>query len=222
MGQMLALDPAEIERLAAQSNYPEWGISGRCNYVTERGKLCLGLSGNKAQHAELALRAGIDVVWIGARTTACPFVTQEIAEALRGTDIPVFVKNPASVDLDLWIGAVERFARCGLSRLGAILRGFKTFIRPDDTCPPYRNTLFWEVADRFRAELPGLPMLCDPSHIGGARCHIAPLSREALSRGYDGLIIETHCNPAEAMTDAAQQLTPEALARLMESIAVPV
>ncbi|MBP3299296.1 MAG: hypothetical protein J6L73_06440 [Muribaculaceae bacterium] len=190
--------------------------------VKERFGMLTATEVGTPRHAELALRAGIDVVWIGARTTACPFVTQEIAEALRGTDIPVFVKNPASADLDLWIGAVERFARCGLSRLGAILRGFKTFIRPDDTCPPYRNTPFWEVADRFRAELPELPMLCDPSHIGGARCHIAPLSREALSRGYDGLIIETHCNPAEAMTDAAQQLTPEALARLMESIAVPV
>ncbi len=166
-----------------------------------------------ARHAELALRHGVDILWIGARTTASPFAVQEIADALAGSDIPVLVKNPVCADLELWIGAVERLYMRGLRRLGAIHRGFKVY--GEST---YRNSPIWEIAAGLRAAMPGLPIICDPSHMGGRRDLVEPLAARAMESGYDGLIIESHCNPAEALSDASQQLTPTALATLLDRL----
>ena len=178
----------------------------------ETGLLTATEVGN-ARHAELAMKAGVDILWIGARTSASPFAVQEIAEVLAGEDVPVLVKNPVCADLQLWIGAIERLYLRGLRRLGAIHRGFKTF---GDTT--YRNTPHWEIAAALRAELPSLPIICDPSHIGGKRSLVAPLSQQAMSMGYDGLIIESHCNPDAALSDAAQQITPTTLTALLDQL----
>ncbi len=188
--------------------------------VKERyGMLTATEVGTPAQ-AEAALAAGVDMLWIGARTTCCPFTMQEIADVLKGEDLPVLVKNPSCADLELWIGAIERLHLAGVHRLGAILRGFKTFIHPETAEPPYRNTPFWDEAERFRAEVPGLPMICDPSHIGGARVHLPHLMAEAIRRNYDGLMIESHIDPAHAWTDASQQVTPMQLAGIFRKIGV--
>ena len=164
-----------------------------------------------AAHAREALEAGIDILWIGARTTSSPFAMQEIADCLSGTDAAVLVKNPVCADLDLWIGAVERLYLAGLQRLGVIHRGFKV---PGTT--DYRNAPLWEIAEAFRREFPEIPMLCDPSHMGGTRERVAPISAEAIARGYDGLIIESHMDPESALTDARQQVTPSSLAAILE------
>ncbi len=178
----------------------------------ETGLLTATEVGN-ARHAELALRAGVDVLWIGARTTASPFAVQDIADALAGCDVTVLVKNPVCADLELWLGAIERLYNCGLRRIGAIHRGFKTF---GETI--YRNTPHWEIAEQLRRELPGLPLICDPSHMGGVRSLVAPLAQKAVSMGYYGLIVESHCNPDAALTDAAQQITPACLAGIVSEI----
>lgn len=162
-----------------------------------------------AAHVDKALEAGMDILWIGARTTVSPFAMDEIAEALRGTDIPVLVKNPVCPQVELWIGAFERLAMRGVERVGAIHRGFKT-----GSDPAFRNPAHWDVTDLLRQEMPHLPVICDPSHMGGKRELIAPLTEEALARGYDGVMIETHCNPDSAWTDAAQQITPSQLAAI--------
>lgn len=175
----------------------------------ETGLLIATEVGN-ARHAELALKAGVDILWIGARTSASPFAVQEIADCLAGCDIPVLVKNPVCADLDLWIGALERLYGSGIRRIGAIHRGFKTF---GDT--RYRNTPHWEIAEALQRAIPGLPVLCDPSHMGGRRDLIEPLSSHALGIGYDGLIIESHCNPDAALSDAAQQITPRQLEEIL-------
>ena len=169
-----------------------------------------------AEHARLAVEAGVDLLWIGARTSASPFAMQEIAETLRGTDKPVLVKNPVCPDLDLWIGAMERLYNCGIRRLGAIHRGFKTYGQST-----YRNPPCWELVEEFHQELPEIPLICDPSHMGGSRALVAPLSLTALDKGYQGLIIESHCNPAAALTDAQQQITPDDLGRLIRKINLP-
>ena len=169
-----------------------------------------------ARHAELAVEAGVDILWIGARTTASPFAVQEIADALAGSDVTVLVKNPVCADLDLWIGAVERLYMRGLRRLGAIHRGFKVY--GEST---YRNTPLWEMAAGLRSALPGLPLICDPSHMGGRRDLVEPLASRALERGYDGLIIESHIDPSHALTDASQQLTPSALSSLLTRLGIP-
>ena len=165
-----------------------------------------------AAHAELALKAGIDILWIGARTTASPFAVQEIADCLRGCDIPIMVKNPPCVDIELWEGAVERLYNCGIRRLAAIHRGFKTTEKNG-----YRNAPLWDYVSRFRESIPGIPMLCDPSHMGGCRDKILPISTEAYLRGYDGLIIESHYNPDSALTDSFQQITPSRIASVLSS-----
>jgi chorismate mutase len=157
-------------------------------------------------HVFEALKTGIDILWIGARTSANPFAMQEIADALKGVDIPIFIKNPVNPDLELWIGAIERIYGAGLHRIGLIHRGFSSYDKN-----MYRNMPLWHIPIELRRRYPNLPILCDPSHIGGKRELIAPLSQQAMDLNYDGLIIESHCNPDKALSDAAQQITPDVL-----------
>jgi len=167
------------------------------------------------RHVFEALKAGVDLLWIGARTSANPFAMQELAGALRGVDIPVLVKNPVNPDLELWIGAIERLYNAGLRRLGAIHRGFSSYDRTI-----YRNQPQWHIPIELRRRLPQLPLLCDPSHIGGKRELIAPLSQEAMDLGFDGLIVEAHCSPDCAWSDKAQQVTPQGLAYICRSLVI--
>lgn len=158
------------------------------------------------EHVELALKYGIDILWIGARTTANPFAMQAIADSIRGMDIPVFVKNPVNPDLELWIGAMERINQAGIKRIAAVHRGFSSYEKKI-----YRNQPMWQIPIELRRRIPDLPIICDPSHIGGSRKLIAPLCQQAMDLGFDGLIVETHCNPDKAWSDANQQVTPEVL-----------
>lgn len=164
-------------------------------------------------HVEAALKAGVDMLWIGARTTPNPFSVQAIADALQGTDIPVFVKNPLNPDLQLWIGALERMFVAGLKRVAAVHRGFHWFERT-----PYRNSPMWEIPVRLKAAFPKLEMICDPSHIAGDRNLLAGIAQQALDLNFSGLMIETHIDPAVAKSDAAQQLTPKDLAILLNGL----
>lgn len=158
------------------------------------------------EHVELALKYGIDILWIGARTTANPFAMQAIADSIRGMDIPVFVKNPVNPDLELWIGAMERINQAGIKRIAAVHRGFSSYEKKI-----YRNQPMWQIPIELRRRIPDLPIICDPSHIGGSRELIAPLCQQAMDLGFDGLIVETHCDPDKAWSDAKQQVTPEVL-----------
>ena len=164
-------------------------------------------------HVEQALKHGIDMLWIGARTTVNPFYVQEIAEALRGVDIPVMVKNPLHADIALWLGAIERFSQVGVKRLAAIHRGFYT-----DQPAPFRNEPRWELNFELRTRMPELPILCDPSHIAGRADLVAEVAQTALDINLDGLMIETHINPKVALSDAAQQITPVQLDILMDNL----
>jgi chorismate mutase len=157
-------------------------------------------------HVFEALKAGTDLLWIGARTTANPFAVQELADALKGTDIPVLIKNPVNPDLELWIGAIQRIYGAGISRIGVIHRGFSSYDKKI-----YRNLPLWHIPIELHRRYPNLPIFCDPSHIGGKRELIASLSQQAMDLNFDGLIIEAHCNPDEAWSDAAQQITPDVL-----------
>jgi len=168
-----------------------------------------------AKHVFEALKAGIDILWIGARTTANPFAMQEIADALRGVDIPVLVKNPVNPDLELWIGALERINQAGLKRLAAIHRGFSSYDKKI-----YRNLPQWHIPIELRRRIPNLPILCDPSHIGGKRELVAPLCQQAMDLGFDGLIVESHCNPDCAWSDAAQQVTPDILDYILNLLVI--
>jgi len=165
------------------------------------------------EHVESALKAGIDMLWIGARTTPNPFSVQAIADALRGVDIPVFVKNPINPDLQLWVGAIERLASAGITRLAAIHRGFSWFERT-----PYRNSPMWEFPIRLKAAFPHLELICDPSHIAGHPDKLAEIAQQALDLNFSGLMIETHTDPALARSDAQQQITPKALRTLLASL----
>lgn len=162
------------------------------------------------RHVFECIKFGVDLVWLGARTTANPFLVQEIADALRGTDIPVLVKNPVNPDLDLWIGALERLNRAGIKKLGVIHRGFSTFEKIQ-----YRNDPQWQVAIELRSRFPELPFFVDPSHMGGSKDYIQEISQRSLDLGFEGLMIESHCNPTCALSDAKQQLTPEELRDLL-------
>ena len=166
-------------------------------------------------HVEAALAGGIDLLWIGARTAANPFAMQEVADALRGHDIPVLVKNPVSPDLELWIGAVERIHNAGIRRLGVIHRGFTSIDKS-----LYRNHPLWAIPIELRRRYPQLPIFCDPSHIGGKRELIAPLAQQAMDLGFDGLIVESHCSPDEAWSDKNQQITPQALAYILRNLVI--
>ena len=158
------------------------------------------------EHVEQALKHDIDILWIGARTTANPFAVQAIADSLKGTDVPVLVKNPVNPDLELWIGALERINGAGIKRLGAIHRGFSSYDKKI-----YRNLPMWQIPIELSRRIPGLPIGNDPSHIGGRRDLIAPLCQQAMDLGMDGLIVESHCNPDKAWSDASQQITPDIL-----------
>lgn len=162
------------------------------------------------KHVRECLDHGVDVVWIGARTTSNPFLVQEIADALAGSDIPVLVKNPANPDLDLWIGALERLNRAGIRKLGVIHRGFSTFDKIK-----YRNDPHWEIAIELRSRYPELPFFVDPSHMGGSKEYLLEISQMSLDLGFEGLMIESHCNPSVALSDAKQQLTPEELSDML-------
>ena len=162
------------------------------------------------EHLELALKAGIDGVWIGARTTTNPFATQLIADALQGVDTAVIVKNPVIPDVDLWVGAIERIYNSGVRRLAAVHRGFGTH-----QTTPYRNAPHWSVPIELHRRLPELTILSDPSHIGGRRDLVAQLSQQALDIGFTGLMIECHPTPDTALSDAQQQVTPEALKEIL-------
>ena len=166
------------------------------------------------EHVHLALKHGITILWIGARTTTNPFAIQAIADALEGhSDVCVLVKNPISPDLELWIGALERINRAGITKLAAIHRGFSSYQNK-----LYRNVPMWQIPIELRRRVPELPVFCDPSHIGGARHLVAPISQQALDLGFEGLIIETHCAPDEAWSDATQQITPDVLADIVKSL----
>lgn len=166
-----------------------------------------------AHHVAAALDADVDILWIGARSTVNPFTVQEIAEALKGTNKPVLVKNPVNPDLALWIGALERLLSQDVKNLGVIHRGFSTYRKTK-----YRNIPNWQIALDFRNQYPNIPMLVDPSHICGNRTGLAAIAQEALNVGYDGMIIETHADPDAAWSDAAQQITPEVLANLINNL----
>ena len=166
-------------------------------------------------HVKAALDAGVDVLWIGARTSANPFAMQEIADALVGVDVPVLVKNPVNPDLELWIGAMQRLYNAGLRRIGAIHRGFSAYGKH-----LYRNMPQWHIPIELRRRLPNLTIFCDPSHIGGKRELVAPLSQQAMDMGFDGLIIESHCEPDSAWSDKSQQVTPEVLNFILHTLVV--
>lgn len=166
-----------------------------------------------AKHVELALKYDIDILWIGARTSANPFAVQEIADAIKGTNIPVMVKNPINADLALWMGAIERIAGAGIKKIAAIHRGFSTYEQSK-----YRNRPLWRIPIALKDKLPGIPVICDPSHIAGARDLIAEVSQKAMDADMDGLMIETHNNPDRAMSDAKQQVTPESLNEILRNL----
>ncbi len=168
-----------------------------------------------AKHVEACLKSGFDALWIGARTTVNPFLVQEIAEALRGTNIPVFIKNPIHAEIGLWIGAIERFQKMGIQQLGNIFRGFHT-----SHSAPYRNEPKWKIGLEIKRLFPELPLLCDPSHIGGRRDLILPISQTSYDLNFDGLMIETHPNPQKALSDADQQITPADLKLILETLIV--
>ena len=167
------------------------------------------------QHVEAALAAEVDILWIGARTVANPFAMQALADALKGTDLPVLVKNPVNPDLELWIGGIERLNGAGITRLAVIHRGFSSYEKR-----LYRNTPMWHIPIELRRRIPNLPIFCDPSHIGGVRELIAPLCQQAMDLGFDGLMVESHCTPDCAWSDAKQQVTPDVLDFILSKLVV--
>ena len=167
------------------------------------------------KHVELCLKYGIDVLWVGARTSVNPFSIQEIADALRGTDIPLLVKNPMNPDLQLWIGALERLNDAGITKLAAIHRGFSTYDRS-----PFKNIPMWEVPIELKTLCPALPIFCDPSHIAGSRELIQLISQKALDLDMDGLMIESHYHPQSALSDSKQQVTPSHLFKILDELII--
>lgn len=167
------------------------------------------------EHVKAALRHNIDILWIGARTTANPFAVQAIADALRGCDIQVLVKNPVNSDLDLWVGALERLNRAGIKRLAAIHRGFSLYGEKI-----YRNAPIWKIPIELHRRVPDLPIFCDPSHIGGKKELVAPLCQQAMDLCYDGLMVEVHCDPDKALSDAQQQITPRQFREILTTIKI--
>lgn len=167
-------------------------------------------------HVELSIKHGIDILWLGARTSVNPFSVQEITEALKGVDIPVMVKNPLTPDLALWIGVIERLAMAGITKIAAIHRGFNTYEKSK-----FRNEPLWDIPIKLKSYFPSLPVLTDPSHIAGERDLVEEVAQKALLLNSDGFMIETHYNPGKALTDASQQLTPESLYQMVRNLKVP-
>lgn len=167
------------------------------------------------EHVELCLKYGVDILWVGARTSANPFAVQALADSLKGIDIPVFVKNPVNPDLELWIGALQRINQAGIKRLGAIHRGFSSYDKKI-----YRNLPMWQIPIELHRRISALPIVCDPSHIGGRRDLIAPLCQQAMDLGFDGLIVESHCTPDTAWSDALQQVTPDVLDYILNLLVI--
>jgi len=174
-------------------------------------KICTEVA--KAEHVEAVLKAGFDMIWIGARSTANPFTVQEIADALKGVEIPVMVKNPTNPDLKLWIGAIERVEKAGIKEIAAIHRGFSVYEKT-----LYRNNPNWQIPIDLKQEIPTIPLICDPSHIGGRDYLLLEIAQRALDLKFDGLMIETHCDPKIAWTDAKQQITPYQLLTLLNTL----
>lgn len=183
--------------------------------VREETGMPVGTEIANAQHAEEALKAGLDVLWIGARSTASPFVVQEIADVVQGTDAVVMVKNPVNPDVQLWVGAFERLSRAGIKNLVAIHRGFTPFRESQ-----YRNYPNWKTVIELRRLMPNLPIICDPSHISGKREYLYEISQKAFDMGLDGLMIESHRDPSCALSDKEQQLTPTDLAKLLDRLVI--
>lgn len=166
-------------------------------------------------HVKMALDAGIDILWIGARTTANPFAVQEIADAIRGIDNPVFIKNSINPDIGLWIGAIERINKAGIKKIVAVHRGFSTFQETK-----FRNTPHWEIPIELKRRIPEIPLINDPSHICGRRDLLQDVSQKAMDLDFDGLFIESHIDPDKALSDRNQQITPEALGKLIDSLVI--
>ncbi|WP_340111409.1 chorismate mutase [Maribellus mangrovi] len=183
--------------------------------VREETGLPVGAEVANAQHTEEALKAGLDVLWIGARSTASPFVVQEIADVLKGSDAVVMIKNPVNPDVQLWMGAIERVHQAGIKNIVAIHRGFTPF---RDT--KYRNYPNWKTVIELRRNIPNLPIICDPSHIAGKREYLHEISQKAFDMGMEGLMLESHIDPSCALSDAGQQLTPADLSKLLDKLVI--
>lgn len=183
--------------------------------VKKETGLMVGTEVANAQHTEEALNAGLDVLWIGARSTASPFVVQEIADVVKGTNTVVMVKNPVNPDVQLWMGAVERIYQAGIKNIVAIHRGFTPFRETK-----YRNYPNWKTVFELRRMLPNLPVICDPSHIAGKREYLFEIAQKAFDMGMDGLMLESHRDPSCALSDAAQQLTPADLGKLLDKLVI--
>lgn len=183
--------------------------------VKKETGLLVGTEVANAQHTEEALKAGLDVLWIGARSTASPFVVQEIADVVKGTNAVVMVKNPVNPDVQLWMGGIERINQAGIKNIVAIHRGFTPFSETK-----YRNFPNWKTVIELRRLLPNLPIICDPSHIAGTREYLAEISQKAFDMGMDGLMLESHRDPSVALSDASQQLTPADLGKLLDKLII--
>jgi len=188
------------------------GLKWLRNVKQETG-LMVGTEVANEKHVYEALKYGIDLLWIGARTSVNPFTVQEISDALRGVDVMVLVKNPINPDLELWIGAIERISKAGITRLGAIHRGFSTYEKT-----VYRNQPNWQLPIELRRRIPDLPIICDPSHISGAREYLFEISQKAMDLNFDGLMLESHIDPDKALSDSAQQVTPNELRELLSRL----
>ncbi|NNE03481.1 MAG: bifunctional 3-deoxy-7-phosphoheptulonate synthase/chorismate mutase type II [Eudoraea sp.] len=190
------------------------GLKWLQNVKKETGLKIATEVANRA-HVDLALEHDVDLLWIGARSTVSPFIVQEIADALEGTDKIVLIKNPVNPDLSLWLGAVERLYSANIKNLGVIHRGFSSYEKSK-----YRNIPEWQLAIELQTRFPDLPLINDPSHISGKRDMIMDISQTALDLNFDGLMIETHCDPDNAWSDAAQQVTPKKLVQIMEDLRI--
>ncbi len=181
--------------------------------VKEKTSMAVATEVANSVHVEEALSAGIDILWLGARTTVNPFAVQEIADSLRGVDVPVLIKNPINPDIELWCGAVQRLQNAGISDLGLVHRGFSSYQEK-----LYRNSPIWQIPIEMKRRFPQLPVICDPSHIAGSRKLVPQLCQQAMDLNFDGLMIETHIHPDCALSDGQQQLEPETLIRLLRSL----
>lgn len=183
--------------------------------VKAETNLAVAIEVASSKHVEHALKHNIDVLWIGARTSANPFAVQEIAESLKGVKIPILIKNPINPDIELWLGAIERISNAGITKIAAIHRGFSAYNSNN-----YRNNPQWQIPIELKRRLPNIPLISDPSHLGGKRDFLHEISQKALDLNYDGLMIESHINPSVALSDAEQQITPNDLSILLSKLIV--